>query len=191
MTREGSGHLAGVTLRFGHRALPSEKLRERVSKWTALGKRIPVLLTRWLWFALPGILALRDRRFRMEVAGTAAGGSARKAGKAGAPQPALTGGRARVRPRRQMALRGLLPAAGQTLRVPAAAAAALAGRRCSVVPGGSEAQSGTASGDIFLGRRGRLKGIGVGGCGGGELYSAPLPLAGPPAALLHSPLGVV
>lgn len=43
-----------------------------------------------------------------------------------------------------------------------------------MVPGGSEAQSGTASGDIFLGRRGRLKGIGVGGCEGGELYSAPL-----------------
>lgn len=77
-----------------------------------------------------------------------------------------------------MALRGLLPLARQALRVPAAAAAALAVRRCSVVPGGSEAQSGTASGDIFLGRRGRLKGIGVGGCGGGELYSAPLPPPG-------------
>lgn len=82
--------------------------------------------------------------------------------------------RARVRPRRQMALRCPLPAGGQLAKVPAAAAAALAGRRCSVVPGGSEAQSGTASGDIFSGRRGRLKGIGVGGCGSGELSSAPL-----------------
>lgn len=36
-----------------------------------------------------------------------------------------------------------------------------------MVPGGSEAPSGTASGDIFSGRRGRVKGLGGGGCGGG------------------------
>lgn len=56
-----------------------------------------------------------------------------------------------------------------------------------MVPGGSEAPSGTASGDIFSGRRGRVKGLG-GGCGGGEIRFSP---GGARTATLCSPPGPV
>lgn len=59
------------------------------------------------------------------------------------------------------------------LEIPAGAAA-LADPAGSVVPGGSEAPSRTASGDIFSGRRGRVLGLGGGGpCGGGEIPFGP------------------
>lgn len=57
-----------------------------------------------------------------------------------------------------------------------------------MVPGGSEAPSGTASGDIFSGRRGRVKGFGGGGCGGGEIPFSP---GGTLTATLCSPQGLV
>lgn len=70
-----------------------------------------------------------------------------------------------------------------------AGAAALADPAGSVVPGGSEAPSGTASGDIFSGRRGRVLGLGGGGpCGGGEIPFGP---GGALTAALRSPPGPV
>ena len=61
-----------------------------------------------------------------------------------------------------------------------------------MVPGGSEAPSGTASGDIFSGRRGRVKGLGGGGCGGGGVrFGLPLTPVGVLTATLYSSLELV
>lgn len=76
------------------------------------------------------------------------------------------------------------PAPGDSCRC-----GALADPAGSVVPGGSEAPSGTASGDIFSGRRGRVLGLGGGGaCGGGEIPFGP---GGALTAALRSPPGPV
>lgn len=97
--------------------------------WAALGKRIPVLVRHCPRFPSPGILALSETdvsgwRSREQKEGPhESPGKPRRAGTA--LEPALTEGTC-ARPRRQVALRGSLPAARQSRRVPAAAAAALA-----------------------------------------------------------------
>lgn len=97
-----------------------------------------------------------------------------------------------VRPARWRCLASFRPPA-LVPRVSPVAAAALARRaQGSVVPGGSEAPSGTASGDIFSGRRGRVKGLGGGGCGGcGARFGLSSTPVGVLTATLYSSLELV